>query len=234
VPGLRSILPLQPFLFCLPCPPPGGYRPQYDTNRTIYVGQLRYGEHVHAAPSLSGREGEPARLAAPPPALASWQPFAFCLCVPPPPPLQLIYDKETGRSKGFGFVTFEDDRDARDALNDAGGRDLDGAAIKVNIAHGPAAMGFAGGRGRGRWGGSDAAPQPAAAACSRCDCGQCCAGLVRGDGPPALTAHAQCRCVATACCSYFSIVPRTSYWAALRGLSWYSQLHRRAICRAAG
>lgn len=54
-------------------------------------------------------------------------------------------------------MTFEDDRDARDALNDAGGRDLDGAAIKVNIAHGPAAMGFAGGRGRGR---CEAAQQP--------------------------------------------------------------------------
>lgn len=70
----------------------------------------------------------------------------------PLPLLQLIYDKETGRSKGFGFVTFDDDRDARDALNDAGGRDLDGAAIKVNIAHGPAFFQpfSAGGRGRGR------------------------------------------------------------------------------------
>lgn len=63
---------------------------------------------------------------------------------------QLIYDKETGRSKGFGFVSFEDDRDARDALNDAGGRDLDGAAIKVNIAHGPATFPPFAGRGRGR------------------------------------------------------------------------------------
>lgn len=42
------------------------------------------------------------------------------------PCAQLIYNKETGRSKGFGFVSFEDERDACDALNDANGRDLDG------------------------------------------------------------------------------------------------------------
>jgi hypothetical protein len=38
------------------------------------------------------------------------------------PVLQLIYDKETGRSKGFCFVTFEDETDATEALNDSNGR----------------------------------------------------------------------------------------------------------------
>ena len=59
-----------------------------------------------------------------------------------------MWDKELGRSKGFGFVSFSDERDARDALNDAGGRELDGAVIKVNIAHGPAIIpGYGPGRG---------------------------------------------------------------------------------------
>ena len=48
-------------------------------------------------------------------------------------------------------MSFEDERDARDALNDANGRDLDGAAIRVNQANGPAiAPGSGPGRGRGR------------------------------------------------------------------------------------
>lgn len=74
--------------------------------------------------------------------------------------MQLISDKETGRSKGFGFVSFADERDARDALHDANGRLLDGATIRVNFAHGPPGppMGGSGGgggpphlgRGRGR------------------------------------------------------------------------------------
>lgn len=84
------------------------------------------------------------------------------------PLFQLIYDKETGQSRGFGFVTFDDDRDALDALNDAGGRDLDGAAIKVNTARGPGgfvASGYGRGRGRceGGQGGRAAAPSGGAA-----------------------------------------------------------------------
>lgn len=55
------------------------------------------------------------------------------LAVPPARPSlpQLIYDKESGRSKGFGFVSFEAERDARDAMNDANGRELDGRVDRL-------------------------------------------------------------------------------------------------------
>lgn len=99
--------------------------------------------------------------------------FTPCPSSPPPSLTQLIYNKETGQSRGFGFVTFEDERDCRDALNDAGGRDLDGAAIKVNVARGPANMPFPPRGGRG---------------------GRCAAGLGReehGAGPPLLLTPGQ-------------------------------------------
>ena len=35
---------------------------------------------------------------------------------------QVVYDIETGRSRGFGFVKFDDPRDAEDAINDADGK----------------------------------------------------------------------------------------------------------------
>ena len=36
--------------------------------------------------------------------------------------MQVVYDIETGRSRGFGFVKFDDPRDAEDAINDADGK----------------------------------------------------------------------------------------------------------------
>ena len=36
--------------------------------------------------------------------------------------VQVVYDIETGRSRGFGFVKFDDPRDAEDAINDADGK----------------------------------------------------------------------------------------------------------------
>lgn len=39
--------------------------------------------------------------------------------------LQIIYDQETGRSRGFGFIKFEDQRDADDAIVEADGKASD-------------------------------------------------------------------------------------------------------------
>lgn len=35
---------------------------------------------------------------------------------------QIIYNIETGRPRGFGFVKFEDPRDAEDAIHNADGK----------------------------------------------------------------------------------------------------------------
>lgn len=47
---------------------------------------------------------------------------------------KVILDRETGRSRGFGFVTFSDAESARSALGEMNGTSLDGRNIKVNEA----------------------------------------------------------------------------------------------------
>lgn len=45
----------------------------------------------------------------------------------------VISDRETGRSKGFGFVTFSNEESAKAAL-EMDGREVEGRSIIVNIA----------------------------------------------------------------------------------------------------
>ena len=47
---------------------------------------------------------------------------------------KVITDRETGRSRGFGFVSFGDDESAMKAMSEMDGSDLDGRNIKVNEA----------------------------------------------------------------------------------------------------
>lgn len=46
----------------------------------------------------------------------------------------IISDKFSGRSKGFGFVTFTDKKAADKAIADMDGKEIDGREIKVNEA----------------------------------------------------------------------------------------------------
>ena len=43
-------------------------------------------------------------------------------------------DRETGRSRGFGFVTFVNDDDNQKAIDELNGKELDGRAINVSLA----------------------------------------------------------------------------------------------------
>jgi len=47
---------------------------------------------------------------------------------------KVIMDRETGRSKGFGFVEFEDDDAAKAAMNKLNNTDLQGRTIVVSEA----------------------------------------------------------------------------------------------------
>ena len=46
----------------------------------------------------------------------------------------VIMDRDTNRSKGFGFVEMGSDAEAQKAIADLGGKELDGRAIVVNEA----------------------------------------------------------------------------------------------------
>lgn len=50
--------------------------------------------------------------------------------------VKIIMDRETGRSKGFGFITFEEDQAAQAALAHDG-KDVGGRTVKVSIAKEP-------------------------------------------------------------------------------------------------
>ncbi|MGZ3723164.1 MAG: RNA recognition motif domain-containing protein [Bdellovibrionales bacterium] len=76
--------------------------------------------------------------------------------------VKIITDRDTGRSKGFGFVEMSTDDEAQKAISKFNGADYDGRAMTVNEAKpmaprenrgGGGGGGFGGGGGRGGGGG---------------------------------------------------------------------------------
>jgi RNA recognition motif-containing protein len=47
---------------------------------------------------------------------------------------RVVTDRDSGRSKGFGFVQFVDEANNQKAVDDLNGKELDGRAINVNLA----------------------------------------------------------------------------------------------------
>ena len=65
---------------------------------------------------------------------------------------QVIHDKFSGRSKGFGFIEMANDDDANKAIAELNAKDVDGRSINVNEAR-PMQKREGGGGGGGRKGG---------------------------------------------------------------------------------
>jgi RNA recognition motif-containing protein len=66
---------------------------------------------------------------------------------------QIITDRDTGRSKGFGFVEMSNDQEAQAAIAALSGSQVGGRSLTVNEAKPREDRGGGGGGGRGGYGG---------------------------------------------------------------------------------
>ena len=67
----------------------------------------------------------------------------------------MMMDRETGRPRGFGFITMSSAEEAQKAIEGMNGKDMDGRALTVNVAkpREERAPGGGGGGGRRDYGG---------------------------------------------------------------------------------
>lgn len=97
------------FHFLKTCKVRIGYTGKSNMSKKLYVGGLSWG---------TNNDGLKAA-------------FANCGTVED---ARVIFDRESGRSRGFGFVTYADEASAQNALKEWDGKELDGRTLKVSIA----------------------------------------------------------------------------------------------------
>jgi len=90
----------------------------------LYVGNLAFGTNEEAVRNAFGQSGEVTDV-------------------------RIMMDRETGRPRGFGFVTMVDDNAARAAIEQLNGMILDGRPLRVNEAEDRPRRGPGGGGGFG-------------------------------------------------------------------------------------
>ncbi len=78
-------------------------------SNNIYVGNLSFNTSSNDLQTLFGEHGEVTKA-------------------------QVINDRETGRSRGFGFVEMSSAESAQTAINALNGHSLDGRNLTVNLA----------------------------------------------------------------------------------------------------
>ncbi len=61
--------------------------------------------------------------------------------------VQIMTDRDTGRSRGFGFVEMTNDDEAAKAIESLNGKEMDGRALNINEARPKPTGGGGGGRG---------------------------------------------------------------------------------------
>ncbi|WOG91272.1 hypothetical protein DCAR_0310520 [Daucus carota subsp. sativus] len=92
--------------------PRSGGRSFDNTNR-VYVGNLSWGVDNLALETLFSEQGKVMEA-------------------------KVVYDRESGRSRGFGFVTYGSANEVNRAIDALNGADLDGRQIRVSVAEAPA------------------------------------------------------------------------------------------------
>jgi RNA recognition motif-containing protein len=79
-------------------------------NNRLFVGNLSYTTTEATLQSLFGQDGRTVNS------------------------VEIVKDKETGRSAGFGFVEMANDNDAKAAISALHGTEIDGRRVQVDIA----------------------------------------------------------------------------------------------------
>ncbi|XP_077252892.1 30 kDa ribonucleoprotein, chloroplastic-like [Tasmannia lanceolata] len=87
----------------------GGGGGSVDASNRLYVGNLSWGVDDSALETLFSEQGKVMEA-------------------------RVVYDRESGRSRGFGFVSYSSAQEANSAISELNGVDLDGRAIRVTMA----------------------------------------------------------------------------------------------------